>query len=345
MGFNNFFGGSNLKMKKNNKWIKISIFACVGLVVSLISVFGILNRNNVINTSNSNKPKTEISSSAIPISMALDDGYLYPTIVAMTSILENAYAETKYDFYVMHPGEFTENSKNKLMSLENKYPRCKINLIDMENKFKNAYDVGHITTPTYYRLCLSELLPDIDKIIWLDGDTLTFKDLHDMYNIDMEGYYYRGFLDPNVNGAKKFVEDNDHYICAGVMLINLSELRKDNMVPKFEKFIEENNDNLDQHDQTTINAMAYKKIGKLDPKFGTFNFQQGAISAKYYPCRLIAKDKYTQEEMVEAFNDLYVLHCINKPWKEKQAFGATEWWNYAKMTDFYDEIEAKYPIL
>ena len=33
----------------------------------------------------------------IPIAMALDDGYTYPTIVAITSIMENSYKKTKYN--------------------------------------------------------------------------------------------------------------------------------------------------------------------------------------------------------------------------------------------------------
>ena len=48
--------------------------------------------------------------------------------------------------------------KGKLKSLENKYSGCNINLIDMSDKYKNAYDKGHITTPTYYRLSLPDLL-------------------------------------------------------------------------------------------------------------------------------------------------------------------------------------------
>ena len=40
----------------------------------------------------------------------------------------------------MHPGEFSDESKVKLKSLENKYSGCNINLIDMSDKYKNAYD-------------------------------------------------------------------------------------------------------------------------------------------------------------------------------------------------------------
>ena len=128
----------------------------------------------------------------IPIAMALDDEYTYPTIVAITSVMENKNPETKYDFYIMHPSEFRSENKEKLKSLETKYEGCTINLIDMADKYVAANQSGYITTPSYYRLALSDILPDIDKIIWLDSDTITFADLTEMYSINMRSRYYDG---------------------------------------------------------------------------------------------------------------------------------------------------------
>ena len=241
--------------------------------------------------------KKSASHEGIPIAMALDDGYTYPTIVAMTSI--------------------------------------------MEDKYKNANDKGHITTPTYYRLSLSELLPDLDKIIWLDGDTITYTDLKEMYDIDMEGYYYKGFLDDNVDAVDDFTTENDHCICAGVMLINLKELRQDDMVKKFSDFIEKNNEKLIQHDQTTINAMCYKKIGILPPKFGIYNYPS-VNEAKSKAGKYRLKDGYTEDDLEKAYNSPAVLHCVSKPWKNVNVRGGKAWWDYARKTDFYSEIRKKY---
>lgn len=285
--------------------------------------------------------KRSTNHEGIPIAMALDDGYTYPTIVAMTSILENAAKETKYDFYIMHPGEFSEENKGKLKSLSKKYRnKCSVNLINMENKYKNANDKGHITTPTYYRLSLSELLPDLDKIIWLDGDTITYTDLKEMYDIDMEGYCYKGILDENVSAVDSFTTENDHCICAGVMLINLKELRQDDMVKKFSDFIEKNNEKLLQHDQTTINAVCYKKIGILPLQYGILNYSMDTLkkNAKAFRCA----NKYTEEEIEEAYENTCVLHCVCKPWKNASVRGGRAWWDYAKKTDYYSEIQEKY---
>ena len=286
-----------------------------------------------------------IVNKGVPVAMALDDNYVFPTIVAITSAMENAHETNEYSFYLMHPKEFKEESKAKMKSLEKKYEgKCHIHLINMGEQFKNANDKGHITTPAYYRLALSELLVNLDKIIWLDGDTLVLQDLNQMYDIDMEGLYYRGFLDNNAYGAVSFGVDTDHYICSGVMLVNLKELRKDDVAKKFNDFINENNSKLVQHDQTVINVVCADKIGILSPRFGMFNFIATKERAREYPNALIAKNKYTSEEMLSALNNLCVLHCVNKPWVDSNVALGDLWWYYANKTNYYYEIKEKYPI-
>ena len=132
-----------------------------------------------------------VSDVIIPIAMSLDDEYTYPTIVAMTSILENANSNTKYNFYLLHPSNFPIESKNKLKSFEKKYIRCSVNLFDMKNfLFQKAILSRHIIiSAAYYRLYLPNLLSNIDKIIYLDGDIITFDDLKKMFDIDMKGFY------------------------------------------------------------------------------------------------------------------------------------------------------------
>lgn len=316
---------------------KIIFSSCI---VTLVATFGIIGIFKVFGSS---KPANTYNyETNIPVAMALDDNYLYPTIVAMTSVLENADSKTKYDFYIMHPAEFKEENKIKLKSLEKKYQKCKINTIDMGNDYKDANSKG-LATPAYYRLSLSGLLPDINKIIWLDGDTITNSDLKEMYNINMEGYYYKGYLDDNVHAVENFTKENDHCICTGVMLVNLEELRKDDMLTKFSEFIKENNDRLIQHDQTTINALAYKKVGILPAKFGIYNYQnvnEAEEKSKVY----LYKNGYSSEELQNAYLNPVILHCVCKPWKSRKVYGGTKWWDYAEKTDFYNEISSFYKI-
>ncbi len=282
----------------------------------------------------------------VSIAMALDDGYLYPTIVSITSMMESAKKDTIYDLYIMHPDDFSDDSKEKLNFLGAKYKNCNIKLINMKKEYAEANESGHITTPAYYRLSLSDLLPNLDKVLWIDGDTLIFDDLHEMYSLDVGDNYYLAYLDDKQGRAllKEFGLSDDEYVCDGVMVVNLKKLRKDSMTSKFKNFIEQYNDKLIQHDQTVINAVCYGKIGILPPKFGMFNFSKTGRKMYDYVDRLTSKRKYTYKDMEDALNSLVVLHCVNKPWKDTSCSFADTWWEYAQKTEFYDEIYSKYRI-
>ena len=274
----------------------------------------------------------------ISISYALDDGFVYPTIVSITSIMENVNSKNIYNFYIMHPGEFTLESKNKLKSFENKYENCYVYFIDMKDQYKELsvhrkWNKVILTTPAYYRLSLQDLLPNIDKIIYIDGDVIALNDIKIMYDIDMEGYYYKGYRVWSRKVLDKYI---DNYLCSGVLLINLKELRKNNIGKKFSQFIKENSTNLTFHDETIINYVCSEKNGILEPKFGfivRYKNEEGI---------------YSKEEKKEALKDPVLIHLMDKPWEDYKAlnlYGAASWWQYAKKSYFYKEIIKKYPII
>ena len=326
---------------KKKSWQLVLAFSLLFLGATFF-IFGSLNKNSS-NVFNSILLSHELKNS-VPIAMAADDNYTYPTIVSITSLLENSDSSTSYDIYIMTPGDFLEENKQKLLSLQEKNKdKCKINLINMKDNYKNANVAGHgntpLTTPAYYRLSLPSLLSEFDKVIWVDGDTLIFEDLTNLININMNGFYYKGFLDfPFPMDCFNFT--GDHYICSGVMLINLEKLRQDNMEKTFETFIKENNDKLVQHDQTVINVVCHENIGALPAKYGIFNWENNEI--EHYFSKLVAKNKYTKEEVYDAHKNPAILHYVNKPWTEKDVNRKSLWWDYAEKTGYIDEIKVMY---
>ena len=297
-----------------------------------------LSKKDILNFNKGNyiQINFKIDDNIIPIAMALDDAFIYPTIVAITSIMENSNPNNKYDFYIMHPKEFKQINKLKLKTLEKKYNyTCSINFINMGNQYENLTVKRNeiLSTPTYYRLSLSDLLPQIDKIIWLDGDTLTLIDIKEMYEIDMDNYYYKGYRVWSRKSLDKFI---DNHICAGVLLINLKELRENNITNKFTEFIKANSSELKYHDETVINYICNEKNGILPPKYGMiirYKFKEG---------------KYPKEDKFDALRNPGIIHLMDKPWTDPYAlklYGACTWWEYAKKTDYYDEILNAFPIV
>ena len=104
----------------------------------------------------------------------------------------------------------------------------------MGQKF-SKYNPGYYKTPAvYYRLALSNLITDADKIIYLDIDNIVHKDLNDLYKINMGKYYYMGF--PGLDLVRFEINGTRNFINSGVMLINLKKLREINSTSLFEEY-------------------------------------------------------------------------------------------------------------
>ena len=274
-------------------------------------------------------------------SYSLDNGYLYPTLVAMTSLVENIGKNVFYDIYVLISPDFTEKNKNILKSVETRHPDdCKIIFIQMSDQYEGKDTNSDIPLASYYRLELHNLLPNVDRVIYMDGDTIVFQDLSELITLDMKGNYILGFLDTKVNELEKFNIKNGIFVCAGVILMDLHALRKNNYSQKFNDFLEVNIGNLYQHDQTTINVVCQGKISTLPPKYGMWNFKNRETAIEHNDKQL-NKVKSTEKDFLYSYYYPAILHYVsNKPFKKRiinRPFH-DEWWEYANKTGYYDDI-------
>ena len=282
----------------------------------------------------------------IAVAYGLDNGYTYPTLVSIISILENSSPNTFYTFHLLvEKGVFKQENKDKLMHLEEKYERCKVIFFELTNEnLKNAKTTRY-PIAAYFRLLLSDLINDFNRVIYLDGDTITFSDLTEMINLEMNNNIMLGFVDNSYKKAQDFGITTYKYVTSGVLLISLKKLRKENMSKKFFEFIENNKDKLDQEDQTVINIVLHGRIDLLPPKYGMWNFvkKDHLISHNTYGNKKLNLKAYDENELLEAWKKPAILHFVRaKPWKKKTTYTHKEfhekWWDYAKKSDEYDNI-------
>ena len=153
----------------------------------------------------------------IPIAFSVDNKYTFPLIVLLTSILFNSRISTFYKFHIMIPYNFYNNYKRKILFLSRKYTQCKIKFHNFGKKYLNWTYGKHYSPTVYYRLSLSNILKDLDKIIYLDCDTIVHKDLTEMYDIQMNDKYYMGF--PAHEISYLVINGTRNFINSGVMLI------------------------------------------------------------------------------------------------------------------------------
>jgi lipopolysaccharide biosynthesis glycosyltransferase len=90
------------------------------------------------------------------------------------------------------------------LHLEEKYDRCKIIIYELTNQILSKAKTNAHPLETYYRLLLSKIIPDANRVIYLDGDTLVFHDLTEMFNLEMNNNIILGFVDGNLKRAEKF---------------------------------------------------------------------------------------------------------------------------------------------
>ena len=184
---------------------------------------------------------------------------------------------------------------------------------------------------------LGELIKDINKIIYLDGDTLIYGDLTEMYNLDMKNYYFRGIRE--IRRPMRYTNVS-RYICAGVMLMNLELIRKNKVFEKFKNhYFFYANKGIYINDQFIINALFTNNIGFLPPKYGMFYMDNDFLN-QY---RKMKHPIYNITDLILAKEKPIIKHLWGKlpvkPWLFKGYDESKREWNYfAKKTGYYSAI-------
>ena len=106
----------------------------------------------------------------INVCLSCDDNYSKYAGVAIASILSNANSDDKLHIYILD-GDITKENKEKILSLKS-IKDCSIDFVKINKSdfeiYANIKTHDYITIQTYYRLKLSSILPNIEKVIYLD---------------------------------------------------------------------------------------------------------------------------------------------------------------------------------
>ena len=123
----------------------------------------------------------------INIAFCLNNNYTSLVYVSMTSILSSKSINTYISFYLVVSYDFKYKNIKFIDSLHEIYEYFNITFIKMDNRYNNAYIYNRITKEAYYRFSLAELIPQINKIIYLDTDIIVYKELSNFYNLNFNG--------------------------------------------------------------------------------------------------------------------------------------------------------------
>ena len=278
----------------------------------------------------------------IHIAISSDNRYVYPYIVSLTSLLDNRNESTFYIIHVLFDNYFSKNNIDKIKTVVDNFGKNRTEVVfhNIGVDFKKA-NLGCFGRATYYRIKLPSLLPDVNRIIYIDGDTLNLKDLTEMYNIKLnEGMYLSAILD-RVTMVKEIAELGikiNKYVNAGVLLMDLKTMREKSIEKILRDFIDTHF--LKTVDQTAINAMCNKNIQIMSYKYVVPPLSSYEELVKYNSGQETMY-KVSESELYNAYHDPTLIHFFGpgKLWnKNCNHTYKPYWFHYAKMSGFYNEI-------
>ena len=118
-----------------------------------------------------------------------DDKYAMPTLVSIISMRKNKNIDDVYYVHILCDG-ISPDSKNKLKSAE--AIDFYVDIIEMTNtEILDGFEIPnlHVSTSALYKFSIANIFPSLNKVIYLDGDTLIQKSLRGLYDIDISEYY------------------------------------------------------------------------------------------------------------------------------------------------------------
>ena len=288
-------------------------------------------------------------STFIPIAIATDKNYVEPALVLVTSILENKGEDTHIEFNVMISDDVENENKEKFKILVSKYKCSNVIFHNMGSAYKeyDFYTNHYYAKPaSFYRLSLPSVLPNTEKVIYLDVDTIVNSDLEEMFNTDLEDYYVAGVSELklalksiNIDGVNNKVKVSKFTpICSGVLIMNLKKMREDKIEEEFKKYLKSVDcERFEQVllDQDAVNFVCMNKFKLIHPKYSMFPFEYQNPKATTIPN--IYKSVLTQKEWENAVKSPVIFHfnSSTKPWKysDTDPYPINVWHKYKNIKD------------
>lgn len=263
----------------------------------------------------------------IPIFFAVDDGYIPFLAVSLQSLVENSSKNNKYVIKVLYTN-ISEENRNKIM----KYERENVNIefVDLNyyiEKVKDKlYTRDYYSKTTYFRLFIPDLYPQYDKALYLDSDIVILSDIADLYNQEIGDNLVAGVPDGAVQNIAEFQEyvekvvgvaNYNNYFNAGILLMNLDELRKFKFQEKFLYLLETIKFQVAQ-DQDYLNRLCKGRVKILEENWN--------------------KMPITLSENKEEIKLIH-YNLDFKPWHFEDILYQEYFWKYAEATEYIDIIK------
>ena len=267
----------------------------------------------------------------ISIAFCLDNKYALYGYVSIISILETKNYNTFISFYIIIKRDFSEDNKEIILSLYEQYDFLNISLIYMDDRYKNVKVINYLSQVAYFRLSLGELLPNLNRIIYLDSDVIVYNDLTNLFNTNFNGHMILCRKNPKEMKVQEMAKIN-----TGILLLNLQKMRYTKFEKKIIKIINEGFVNYVQ-DQGLLIKYFLNDIGELDEKYNLPTQGFTSLINFYKKNKILYKCNY-----LRFISNYPTIRHFNGPKTSRNKINSYDWWYFASKSKYYSLIIKKY---
>lgn len=238
---------------------------------------------------------------------ATDNNYAPWCGVMLTSLLKY---NTMCDIHIWILGdELSDSNKVKFQRLHKN-----LNIIDVDwNLFKGSIPslttMDYLSRTTWARLGVAKLLPlEIDKILYIDADTLVMGQLSELYDEDLTDFAAAAVDEYR---DARYIDIPGFYFNAGVILINVDYFRRNDILNQCIEYVKKNSSLLRFHDQDVLNKVLEGHVKFMHRKFNM------TCCGDVESDDLRPGEKFIQDKEAIYNNDVRIYHYVGmvKPWQ------------------------------
>jgi lipopolysaccharide biosynthesis glycosyltransferase len=247
------------------------------------------------------------------LSCAADRGYA-PHSAAMLHSMLGERGGLEVEVHYLHGPSFPRRTRRRLAGMVERLGG-RIQFLEVpDEQVEGLPTFEEITAAMWYRIYLPELLPGVERVLYLDCDVLAVDSLEPLWDTDLGDSLVAAVsnvftLDPAARArpAELGLPDPGAYFNSGVLLLNLEEMRRDGTTAKLRGFARSSE--LMYPDQDALNAVMGRRRVPLHPRWNCMN------SVLLYPW---ADEVFGAQAVEEARRGPAIRHFegpwTNKPW-------------------------------
>lgn len=245
----------------------------------------------------------------VHIALASDRKYLPLAAVALCSAAENISRELVIHFLY----EDLAEDDFRVFEFLKRYPSVEFVRHHISDPYFGSWPAMRWSRSIYLRLILPDLLPELERIIYLDCDLCVLGDLAELYDLDFAGKRIMAVAGKcKLDHVRRLGGDIDRYFNSGVLVFSPALWHREKIADRFRQCFEESADKLKYPDQDILNLVFKDDVRFLHPRWNI-------ITSAF---RNEPAGGYSTEEMMEAFRSPGIAHYTgdHKPWSLWKSF-------------------------